>query len=210
VLPTGTIQRTAYDSLGRVVSTWGGLDDTPTSGRWSPTNTAGTDLVKVSENVYDGGAVGDSNLTQAKQIPGGSEADRVGQYFYDWRNRTVAVKWGVQDSEGADTQRPILYTEYDNLGQAVAREQYDGDNVSITDNSDGVPDKPSSSLLRARSTTAFDDQGVYQQKTFSVNASISAVSSDALTTNIFYDPRSTRRCPHTKTGRNTIGAGRAT
>src|SRR5262245_17288369 len=36
--PTGTIQRTVDDSLGRVVSTWVGTDDTPTTGFWSPTN----------------------------------------------------------------------------------------------------------------------------------------------------------------------------
>lgn len=46
---TGTIYRTVWDGLGRAVSQWVGLDDTPTSGEWSPNNTAGTDLVKISE-----------------------------------------------------------------------------------------------------------------------------------------------------------------
>src|SRR5262249_4282444 len=46
-----------------------GLDDTPSSGEWSPSNTSGTDLVKVGENVYDGGGVGDGNLTQTTAIP---------------------------------------------------------------------------------------------------------------------------------------------
>src|SRR5581483_4439069 len=118
-----------------------------------------------------GGGIGDGNLTRTTQIPGGSASDRVTQYFYDWRNRLVATKGGVQGTEGTDTQRPIFYVEYDNLGEVTSQEQYDGDNVSITDgNSDGLPDKPSSSLLRARSTTAFDEQQrVYQQKTFSVD-----------------------------------------
>ena len=40
--PTGTITRTVYDSPGRVSSIWVGTDDMPTSGFWSPTNTAGT------------------------------------------------------------------------------------------------------------------------------------------------------------------------
>ena len=51
------------------MSSWVGLDDTPTSGSWSPTNTAGTDLVKTSENEYDGAGVGDSNLTKIDADP---------------------------------------------------------------------------------------------------------------------------------------------
>src|SRR5262249_39020144 len=34
----GTITRTVYDGKGRAISTWVGLDDTPTSGEWTPTN----------------------------------------------------------------------------------------------------------------------------------------------------------------------------
>src|SRR5262249_27872843 len=89
------------------------------------------------------------------------------------------------------THRPISYTELDNLGQATAQDQYDGDGVTISDsNSDGVPDKPSSSLLRAYSTSSYDDQGrVYQSQTFSVNQSTGAVSSNALTTKSWYNHR---------------------
>src|SRR5262249_6432745 len=66
--PTGTITRTVYDSLGRVSSTWVGTNDTPASGSWSPTNnTSPANMVKVSENVYDSGGVGDGNLTQVTQ-----------------------------------------------------------------------------------------------------------------------------------------------
>jgi hypothetical protein len=39
-LPTGTINRSVYDGLSRVVSTWTGTNDTPASGTWSPTNPA--------------------------------------------------------------------------------------------------------------------------------------------------------------------------
>src|SRR5262249_48846100 len=89
------------------------------------------------------------------------------------------------------THRPISYTELDNLGQATAQNQYDGDGVTISDsNGDGVPDKPSSSLLRARSTASYDDQGrVYQQQTFSVNQSTGSISTYALTTNTWYNHR---------------------
>src|SRR5437899_1490297 len=106
-------------------------------------------------------------------MPGGSAANRVTNNYFDWRDRLVATKSGVETSESSSLNRPIFYTEYDNLSQAIAQEKYDGDNVTISDgNSDGVPDKPSSSLLRARSTSSLDDQGrVYQAKTYSVDQS---------------------------------------
>src|SRR5262249_52932166 len=52
--PTGTIERTVYDSLGRVSSTWVGTHDTPASGYWSPTNNPPpANMVQVTVNVYD-------------------------------------------------------------------------------------------------------------------------------------------------------------
>src|SRR5205085_8028180 len=81
--PTGTINRTVYDALGRVVSTWIGTNDTPASGSWSPTNnTAPSNMVQVTGNVYDGGSAGgDSTLTQFTQYPGGTAAARVTQNY---------------------------------------------------------------------------------------------------------------------------------
>jgi YD repeat-containing protein len=86
-LPSGTIQRTVSDGQGRVRSTWVGTDDTPESGDWSPSNPAG--MVQLTAYLYDGGGVGDGNLTQLTQFPGGSADPRVTQYFFDWRNRLV-------------------------------------------------------------------------------------------------------------------------
>ncbi|MFM8930435.1 MAG: hypothetical protein ACKOS8_00985, partial [Gemmataceae bacterium] len=188
-LPTGTVYRTYFDGLGRQVSQWVGLDDTPTTGLWSPSNTSGTDLVKVSENEYDGGGVGDSNLTKVTQIPGGSAANRVTQNFFDWRNRVVATKSGVETSEATDTNRLISYLDYDNLNRVTTSRLYDGDTVSITSTS-GVPNAPSSSLLRAKSETQFDERGqVYKTLTYSVDPSTGSVSSSALTTQSWYDSR---------------------
>src|SRR5262249_7809953 len=114
--PTGTIERTVHDGLGRVVSTWVGTNDTPASGDWSPTNTTSPpNTVQVRANVYDGGGVGDSLLTQVTAMPGGSAANRVTQSYYDWRDRLVATKSGVQGSEDTSTHRPIFYRELDNL-----------------------------------------------------------------------------------------------
>jgi RHS repeat-associated protein len=175
--PTGTIYKTDFDSLGRPSADKVGTSD--------------TNLVQTAGYVYDGGGVGDSNLTQVTQYPGGGTANRVSQFYFDWRDRLVASKAGVEGTESTSLNRPIYYVEYDNLGEITASEQYDGDGVTISDsNSDGVPDKPSSSLLRARSTASFDDQGrLYRTNTFSVNQSDGTVSSNSLATNIWYGHR---------------------
>jgi RHS repeat-associated protein len=189
-LPTGTIQRTVYDGLGRMVSTWVGTNDTPSLGEWSPTNnTSPANMVQVSGDVYDGGGVGDGNLTQRTQYPGGSAANRVTQNYYDWRDRLVATKSGVQTTEDTTTHRPILYYTLDNLGETTQVQQYDGDGVTLT-SSGGVPQPPSSSLLRAQAGSSFDDQGrVYQTRVYSVDPSTGSVSSTALTTNTWFNHR---------------------
>jgi RHS repeat-associated protein len=173
-----------------VVSTWVGTNDTPASGYWSPTNnTAPSNMVQVSADLYDGGGVGDGDLTQETRYPGGSAAARVAQDFYDWRDRLVASKAGVQSSENDGTHRPILYNELDNLGEVTAVDQYDGDGVTITA-TNGVPNKPSASLLRAYQTAAYDDQGrVYLATTYSVDQSLGTISSTGLATNTWYDHR---------------------
>jgi len=192
--PTGTIYRTEYDGLGRVVSRWVGTDDVPTTGFWSVTNTAGTDMVQTVGYGYDNGGVGDSNLTQMTAIPGGSAANRVSEYAFDWRNRRVAGKSGVEGTESTSLNRPIFYTEYDNLGQVIASEQYDGDGLSITADadSDGVPDRPSAGLLRARQTFDYDDQGrAFRSHVFLVDQTTGAISSGSLTSESFFDQRGT-------------------
>src|SRR5262249_42191939 len=85
----------------------------------------------------------------------------------------------------------IFYLELDNLGEVTAREEYDGDGVTISDaDNDGVPDKPSASLLRARTTASYDDQRrVYQSQTFSVNQSTGSISTNALTAAVWRDHR---------------------
>jgi RHS repeat-associated protein len=187
VSPTGTITRTVYDGLGRVVSKWVGTNDTPTSGYWSPTNPAG--MTKIEDDVYDNGGVGDSTLTKMTQHPGGTAADRETDYFYDWRDRLVAMKLGVQGTEDTTTHRPIGYLDYDNLNEVTKARRFDGDGVSIT-STNGVPSAPSASLLRAQTVTSYDDRGrVFQTQTYSVNPSTGAVSTYALTTNMFYDHR---------------------
>src|SRR5205085_195704 len=110
-----------------------------------PQNAAGMTLVAAFQ--YDGGSVGDSNLTQVTVRPGGDEPDRVTQNSFDWRGRLVATKAGVQATEATDVHRPIVYSTYDNLGEVTSVRSYDGDGVTVT-TSGGVPVAPESSLLR--------------------------------------------------------------
>jgi RHS repeat-associated protein len=188
--PTGTIERTVSDGLGRTVSTWEGTDDTPGSGSWSPTNnTSPSNMVQLTAEVYDGGGVGDGNLTQETEYPGGSAANRVTNYFYDWRDRLVAEKDGVQTTEDSTTHRPIYYYTMDNLDEVTQVQRYDGDGVTITTSS-GVPQAPSSSLLRAQTNYSYDDQQrVYEVQEYSVDPSTGSVSTYALTTNYYYNHR---------------------
>ncbi|VTU01332.1 rhs repeat-associated core domain-containing protein : YD repeat protein OS=Isosphaera pallida (strain ATCC 43644 / DSM 9630 / IS1B) GN=Isop_2419 PE=4 SV=1 [Gemmataceae bacterium] len=189
VSPEGTISRTVYDGLGRPVSAWVGTDDTPTTGFWSPTNLAGTNTVKVAEYQYDGGGVGLGNLTKVTEIPGGGAANRVTQAWFDWRGRAVAVKAGVEGSEGTGVNRPLVYTDYDNLGRVTKTRTYDADGVTPTITS-GVPQPLAAGLLRAQSTTSYDELGrAFRSSTFSVNPSTGAVSTNSLRTDVWYDSR---------------------
>jgi YD repeat-containing protein len=170
--PTGTVTQQSLDGLGRVTATSVG--------------TSTSNLVQISSAVYDGGGVGDGNLTQQTVIPGGgTAANRVTNYYFDWRNRLVATKSGVQGTEDPSTHRPIIYNTYDNLDEVTKVQQFDGDNWTIT-TTNGVPDAPPSTWLRAQSAALYDDQGrVYQTQVFDVNQ----LNGPTLNTNKFYDHR---------------------
>jgi RHS repeat-associated protein len=146
-------------------------------------------MIQISGNVYDGGGVGDSDLTQVTQYPGGSATNRVSNGYFDWRDRLVATKSGVQASEDSTTHRPIMYYTLDNRGEVTATDHYDGDGVAVTI-TNGVPNPPSSSLLREHKTTSFDDQGrIYLQQTFSVDQTNGTISANSLNTNTYYNHR---------------------
>jgi hypothetical protein len=98
-------------------------------------------MTEIATYQYDNGGVGDGDLTQETLIPGGGAANRVSQYYYDWRDRLVAAKDGVQGSEATDVHRPISYTTYDNLDEVTQVQTYDGDGVTVA-SSGGVPTEP--------------------------------------------------------------------
>lgn len=157
----GTTHETRYDSLGRVYQTL----------------TAG---VTVQTNQYDNNAVGDGMLTRSTVTPGSNQSDRVTTFYNDWRGRTVATNNGIQ----------IAYADYDNLDETIVSSIYDAKSVIITGQSNGVPNRPAASGLRAKSQTDFDDRGrVYRTTQFSVDPISGAIGSDSLTTNVFHDNR---------------------
>ncbi|MGH9205538.1 MAG: hypothetical protein ACRD1G_03105, partial [Acidimicrobiales bacterium] len=97
-------------------------------------------------------------------------------------------KDGVQSTEDTTTHRPITFNTYDNLDEKTQVQRYDGDTITITVTG-GVPQAPSSSLLRAQSATSYDDQGrVYQTLVYDVNPITGAVTT-SLTTNTYYNHR---------------------
>jgi RHS repeat-associated protein len=183
--PTGTLSVTDFDSLSRTLDTKVGT---------STGNPTGN-LVKTADYVYDNNTlgqltsgVGDSNLTQVIQYPGGTALNRVSEYYYDWRDRQVASKDGVQGTEDSNTHRPIIFKTYDNLDEVTQVQQYDGDTFTISSQNPQPPD-PTLHRLRAQTTTAYDDQGrVYQQQVCTVDQS-SGTAGAALLTNNYYDHR---------------------
>lgn len=179
--PSGTIDKRLYDSLGRLTSVLVGTNDTPGS----------SNMVVVQEYVYDNNGVGDGNLTQTTVHPGAGQADRVTKWAYDWRDRQILSKEGVQASEDTATNRPITYRVLDNLGEVLELDTYDGDGVSLASlgATNGVPNAPAAALLRAQATAAYDEQGrVYQLAEKVVNQSSGAIVATQ-TTDVWYSRR---------------------
>ena len=91
----------------------------------------------------------------------------------------------------------------DNLGEVTATSTYDGNAIALTDsNADGMPDSLDASKLTAYTTAAYDDEGrTYQTKTYGVDPSTGTISSTALTSNVFYDPRGNTIASQSSSGR---------
>jgi RHS repeat-associated protein len=194
--PAGTITISTFDGLARLTGTYVGTDDSTTNGfKWTPGNAAATsNMVQVAAYEYDNGGVGNGNLTKATQFPGGGAAPRVMQNAYDWRNRLVATKTGESadlSMEDPSVNRPLSFTDYDNLGRVTGTSVFDGDGVWVIDaNADRVPDKPAANLLRSSQISFYDAQDrVYRTQELFVDQATGAVGAPRLTTNMFYDRR---------------------
>ena len=121
--PEGTIYLTVFDGQGREVSTWVGTNDSDTDSN---------NMVETESFQYDGGGVGDGDLTQTIQYPDGDTGERVTDYWYDWRDEEVAEKQGVSEDEDDGVNRPLTVYTYDNLGEVTETQVYNGDGVSPT------------------------------------------------------------------------------
>ncbi|HEY5313267.1 MAG TPA: RHS repeat domain-containing protein, partial [Pirellulales bacterium] len=163
--PGGTITRTVYDALNRVVSVYVGTNDTgatdedPTGGRAN-----GNSMVCTQTNVYDGGGVGDSNVTQSTvYVDSTGTNNRVTSYSYDWRDRQTSISGPLG-----------FYQEntYDDLNRVIQTDQRNTN---------------ASGTLLARSQTQYDELGrVYQKLRWEVDPTTGAVG-NSLVDNTWYD-----------------------
>ena len=163
VTPGGTITRTVFDVRNRPQKVYVGTDDTgatqsdPTGG-----GASGNNMVLVTEHQFDGGGVGDGNLTQLKQWVDGSTS-RSTLLSYDWRNRRTDTDGEVDFYEK---------TYYDNFDRTIKTERY-----NTTGNG----------ILIARSEIKYDDRArVYQTIRYGVNPATGSVG-NSLTDNTWYD-----------------------
>ncbi|MCE2727741.1 MAG: hypothetical protein LW698_13330, partial [Planctomycetaceae bacterium] len=194
--PAGTITISTYDGLARLTATYVGTDDSTTNGfKWTPGNASATsNMVQVAANEYDNGGVGNGNLTKSTFFPGGIAAPRVVQNAYDWRDRLVATKSGATGdlaTEDPSVNRPLSFTDYDNLGRVTGRSVFDGDGIWVIDaNADGVPDKPAAALLRSSQVSLYDAQDrVFRTQELFVDQATGDIGTPTLTTDLFYDRR---------------------
>jgi RHS repeat-associated protein len=187
VNPLGTITNITFDGLNRVTSKSIGTNDTIGS----------SNMIDVEDREYDGGNVGDNTITKITQHQDGTDSltPRSIQKWYDWRDRLIAIKGGVQSTEDSTTHRPVTFQWKDNLGRTTTREICDGDGASAStiaaDVAYGSLQTTLSGKRRYKTGYNFDDQDrIYQTLTFSVDQSSGSVSSAALTTNNYFDHRS--------------------
>jgi RHS repeat-associated protein len=108
--------------------------------------------------------------------------------------RLVATKSGGTGSlatEDLSVNRPLTFTDYDNLGRVTGRSVYDGDGIQVIDaNTDGVPDKPAAALLRSSQVSFYDAQDrVFRTQELFVDQTTGVVGRPLLTTTMFYDRR---------------------
>lgn len=186
--PAGLTQYNVYVSKTPGAETL--QNSSPLSVSTNPTWTEPTGGL-VSGALINLSGMGDGNLTQVTLHPGGLDANRVTQMLYDFRDRLVGKKQGVQPTEDTNTHRPIFYYTLDNTGATTGVYQYDGDQINLSDFANGLGSLPTADAQRLRVETLsnMDDQGrVYETQTYSVDRS-SGAASNPLNSFTWYDHR---------------------
>jgi len=142
--PTGQIQRTVFDSLGRTTQSWTGTNDNAFDG-----GSSGTDnMVKTVELVYDSaGDEANSYLTkQTLFVENSATDDRETTFQHDLRGRVLLT---------TNPAAPHVLTMYDNLGRQLASGLYSS-TASIVVGTD-IPTTETTNRL-ALSQTYFDER----------------------------------------------------
>jgi len=147
--PGGTITKTVFDPRSLPVSTSIGTDS--------------TNMVTVSENIYDNNVDGgNGNLTEVKQHVDATTV-RSTKFTYDFRNRRTETDGELDYFEK---------TYYDNLNRVTKSERYD---------------TTSSGNLIAKSETKYDNLNrVYESIQYAVDPSTGTVG-NSLDSNTWYD-----------------------
>jgi YD repeat-containing protein len=156
-----------------------GADGSVTTYSYTPFGQIDTKTVNGVATHYTYNNAG--QLIQTLQSPGNDASgnpmpDRVTEYLYDWAGRVIATKAGVKlngntpnpTAEDTATNRPISYTQYNWLGQAIATYTYDGDKVALSDFANWSS-STDANALRAKTQTQYDALG---QATLTLTAAL--------------------------------------
>ena len=159
----GTINQVTYDGFGNALSLSVG--------------TSMSNLTDVADLTYDA----DNNRLSETDHPGGTAADRLTAYAYDFRDRPI-----LETAGSGSAQPTVTATAYDNLDEATEVRTYAGG--GFTANGDGTPTSADAALLRSDVTTAYDERGqVYQTSVFGVNPITGTETGDSQVTSDYHD-----------------------
>ncbi len=144
--PHGTITRTDYDTVGRIVRQWIGTNDSGFDGGES----SGTDtMVKTLQNEYDSGSdKGNGYLTKRTlYVQDSDTAKRDTSFSHDVRGRALLQ---------TNPATPHVFSKFDNMGHPVASAQY-----SSTASIDVATDDPTTETSNrlALSQKFYDEMG---------------------------------------------------
>ncbi len=181
--PSGTISRSFYDQLGRTSSVWVGTND----------NADNTNMAKVASYEYDNGGIGDSNVTRTISYPTGIYDKQVTQTWYDWRDRPIAVKTGIQtgtvntinQSENDSVHRSLAYMTYNDLNQVISSLIFDGDNLNSS--TAAQPTQPAESQALGKTVNQYDEWGRVYRSTVFARGSNNQLSTTGVSSDVWFD-----------------------
>lgn len=197
--PTGTVDRTVYDGIGRVYATWTGTID---SNGWSASSGNGTtgagagqtdDLTQTSAIAYDGGTVGSALVVGDGYVTtriayvqghattgiGDSGTQRASTFTYDVRGNLITT---------ARPQAPHYITNYDVMRRPTSNASY-----SSASGFSGSSVTSTTTNRVALSETFYDERGnVYKSTPHKIAQTGGSAGSsiDSLDAHTWYDSAS--------------------